>query len=377
MLKIRNVKTHVLRAALKAPFAYSRAWYAERYALVVEILTEEGFTGFGEVYGPAKINRAVVDAFAEHLVGKNALETEAIWAELYSRYRDHGQKGFAVQALSGIDIALWDLKGRYFSQPIHVLMGGPCRKYVKAYATGLYRRDRDDHAAYLREEAAGYVAEGFGAVKMKIGFGVEHDVAMTRAVRAEIGQEIDLMVDANHAYDVPHALEYGRKVADLSLAWFEEPVVPEDIDGYVEIKRELPMPIAGGECEFTRFGFRQILERRAVDIVQPDTCSAGGLSECKKIADMTAAYNLRFFPHCWGTGIAISAALQLIATLPCQPNALFPHEPVLEFDRIEHPIRDAILQQPIRHNSGKVEVPLGPGLGIEINRDALAFFAAR
>lgn len=374
-MKIRSVKAHVLRAKLQAPFAYSRAWYDERWSLIVEVTSEDGVSGFGEVYGPARMNAPLVAIYGELIVGRDGGAREQIWEDIYARFRDHGQKGLAIQALSGIDIALWDLAGKTLGKPVHELMGGPIRTQVPAYATGLYRRRRDDHVAYLREEAAGYVAEGFGAVKLKVGFGFADDVAATRGIREEIGGDIALMVDANHAYDAVAAITYGRAVADLGIGWFEEPVPPEDHAGYAAVKAALPMPIAGGECEFTRFGFRDVFSRRLVDIAQPDTCAAGGLTECKKIADMAAAFGVRYIPHCWGTGIAQAAALQLLSVLPSSPPSLHPFEPMLELDRTEHPIRDALTSLPTRVG-GRVSVPTAPGLGIEIDRKALARFAA-
>lgn len=374
-MKIRSVQAHVLRAKLEAPFAYSRAWYDERWSLIVEITSEDGVSGFGEVYGPARMNAPIVRIYGELLMGRDAGSREAIWEDLYARFRDHGQKGLAVQALSGIDIALWDLAGKTLGKPVHEMMGGPIRRTVPAYATGLYRRHRPDHVAYLREEAAAYAAEGFSAIKLKVGFGFADDVAATRGVRAEIGSDIALMVDANHAYDSVAAIAYGRAVADLDIGWFEEPVPPEDHTGYAAVRAALPMPIAGGECEFTRFGFRDVFTRRLVDIVQPDTCAAGGLTECKKIADMSAAFGIRYIPHCWGTGIAQAAALQLLAVLPSSPPSLHPFEPMLELDRTEHPVRDA-LSAPIKRDRATVTIPTGPGLGIEIDRKVLARFAA-
>ena len=182
------------------------------------------------------------------------------------------------------------------------------------------------------------------------------------------------MLDANHAYDVTRAIQLGRRVADLDIGWFEEPVPPEDLAGYAEVRAQQPIPVAGGECEFTRFGFREVLMRRAVDIVQPDTCAAGGLSECLKIAAMANAHGVRYVPHVWGTGVALATALQLLAVLPHNPPCLHPEEPLLEFDRTEHPFRQAILTEPIEHERGTVRIPHGPGLGIEIDRSALARF---
>jgi len=214
-------------------------------------------------------------------------------------------------------------------------------------------------------------------VKLKVGFGIDEDAAMTHAVRDAIGDKALLMVDANHAYDVVAAIRLGRMIERHDISWFEEPVPPEDIAGYRAVKEAIAIPVAGGECEFTRFGFRDLLASRAVDIIQPDTCAAGGLSECRKIADMAEVFGVRYNPHVWGTGIAIAASLQLLAVLPSHtPTSLNPLEPMLEFDRTEHPIRQALLTQPIEHARGRVRVPEGPGLGIEIDRAALAKFAA-
>ncbi|NOG69388.1 mandelate racemase/muconate lactonizing enzyme family protein [Roseicella sp. DB1501] len=377
-MRIASVRTHVLEAALAAPFAYSRAWYGTRMAMLVEIETACGLTGWGECYGPAWMTEAVVRSVAPWLIGEDPLRTEWIWQEVYARLRDHGQKGVVIEGLSGIDIALWDLKGKHFGVPAHRLMGGPLRSEVHAYATGLYRRREGDPLAYLAEEAAGYAAEGFHAVKLKVGFGVAEDAAIARAVREAIGPDIGLMVDANHAYDAVAAIELGRRIAPLGIGWFEEPVPPEDLDGYRAVRAALPIPIAGGECEFTRLGFREVLASRAMDIIQPDTCAAGGLSECKKIADMAAAFGIRYNPHVWGTGIGLAASLQLMAVLPTHtPTSLAPAEPVFEFDRTEHPIRQAILRAPIEHVGGVVRIPQGPGLGIEIDRAALDRFRAR
>src|SRR3954469_24999675 len=376
-MNITKVRTHILEAALSQPFAYSRAWYDTRTAMLVEVETDAGLAGWGECYGPARMTAAVVGHVASSLIGEDPLRTDFIWRKIYAQLRDHGQKGVVIQGLSGIDIALWDIKGKCFGVPVCQLLGGPVRSEVPAYATGLYRRRSGDPLAYLAEEAAGYVAEGFTAVKLKVGFGVPEDAAVTRAVREAIGPDVALMVDANHAYDAVAAIRLGRMIEAQDIGWFEEPVPPEDLAGYREVKSALSIPIAGGECEFTRFGFREVLVSRARDIIQPDTCAAGGLSECKKIADMAEAFGIRYNPHVWGTGIAIAASLQLLAVLPTHtPTSLSPLEPMLEFDRTEHPIRQAILQQPIEHKNGIVQVPNGPGLGIDIDREALARFAA-
>jgi D-galactarolactone cycloisomerase len=375
-MRIADVKVHVLEAKLSEPFAWSFLRTETRSACLVEIVCEDGTIGWGECFGPARLNAAIVAAFRPVLIGADALASEAIWQTLYNQFRDQGQRGLVVTALSGVDVALWDIKGKRYGAPVFELMGGPLRREVRAYATGTYRRDAGDPLQYVVDEVRGYVQEGFGAVKLKIGFDVAEDLALIRAVREAIGPKTGLMLDANHGYDVIEAIELGRKASALDIAWFEEPVVPDDLDSYREVRRGQPIPVAGGETHFTRWDFRTILTSRAMDIVQPDTCAAGGLSECKKIADMAVACGVRYVPHVWGTGVGLAAALQLLAVLPHSPPRRTPREPLLEFDRSEHPFRQAILTAPIEHRRGVVAVPAGPGLGIEIDRKALARFKA-
>ena len=376
-MRIAEVRTHVLEAPLSEPFAWSFNSTAARSTCLVEIICEDGTIGWGECFGPAGLNAAVVAAFRPHLIGADPLASDRLWLHLYNHFRDQGQRGLTVTALSGVDVALWDIKGKHFEAPIHVLMGGPVRTEVAAYATGTYRRGNADPLGYIVEEVKGYVREGFSAVKLKIGFGVAEDTALVRACREAVGPRVGLMLDANHGYDVVEAIALGRKVADCDVGWFEEPVVPEDLESYVEVRRGQPIPVAGGETWFTRWNFREVFNARAVDIAQPDICAAGGLSETKKIADMASAFGVRCVPHVWGTGVGLATALQLLAVLPHNPPRHTPLEPVLEFDRSEHPFRQAVLSAPIEHEGGIVRVPKGPGLGIAVDRTALERFAKR
>lgn len=376
-MRIADVRTYVLEAALEEPFAYSQAWYERRGAMLVEIVGEDGTSGWGEAFGPPRLTAPIVQHYRPLLLGADALATEALWQSLYNMLRDHGQKGLPIEALSAVDIALWDLKGKHLGLPVHRLMGGPLRSRVQAYATGFYRRRGGDPFEYLLDEARMRVAEGFAGIKLKLGFGLEGDVALCRAVRACVGEGVAIMVDANHAYDATAAIRLGRRIQDLDIAWFEEPVPPEDLAGYRDVRAALEIPIAGGEAEFTRWGFRPLVAERCVDILQPDVCAAGGLSECRKIADMASAFGVRVNPHVWGTGVGLAASLHLLATLPHNPPGLHPLEPWLEFDRSDHPLRMAVLETPIEQHGGWVDVPQGPGLGIAVDRDALDRFRVR
>ena len=177
--------------------------------MLVEIVGSDGQSGWGEAFGPPRLTAAVAEYYRPLLIGADALATETIWQMLYNRLRDHGQKGIAIEALSAIDIALWDLKGKHFGVPVHRLLGGPLRSRVEAYATGFYRKRHGDPMQYLVQEAHDRVAAGFRAIKLKLGFGIDDDVRLCQAVRKAVGPEIDIMVDANHAYDAVAAIQAG------------------------------------------------------------------------------------------------------------------------------------------------------------------------
>ncbi len=371
---IRQVTCHVVAAPVERPFTSSRGWlYKTRGSCIVEIETEDGIVGWGECYGPSAVARAYIETqFAPRIIGRDAFDVEVIWEDLYNRIKDYGGKGMAAAALSGIDIALWDIIGKACGRPIHKLIGGAHRTEVTAYATGLYFIDMDRLVEEAVEEAQGYVAEGFTAVKMKIGLGdPKLDIRRVAAVREAVGGATRLMVDANHCMTVPQAIRIGRELEQLNVEWFEEPISPEDIDGYVEVTRALDMAVAGGENEMTRWGFRDLVVRKAMDIVQPDVCAAGGISECRKIATLAAAHGVECVPHAWGSAIGVAATLHFLAALPDQPPSFRPMPPMFEFEQCENPFRDLLATEPIVQVRGKVQIPTGAGLGIEIDRKIL------
>jgi len=373
-MKITSIKTHPLAAPIDQPFAFSQAWVDTRVGLVVEIETDSGLIGWGDGYGPPKAIAAIIDhLYAPRLIGRDPLAGDAIWEDLYDGFRDHGQRGVPIQALSALDIALWDIRGKNFGAPVHQLMGGPVRTKVRAYATGLYRRsnDRTENHAMLREEAEGYMAAGFDAMKTKVGFGFTDDIALVEMLRDAIGDRSELFVDANHGCDLVQAKKLARAMEPLDIGWFEEPVEPEDIAGYAELRQSTTIPIAGGECSFTRHDFSRILQARAMDIIQPDTASCGGLTEAKRISDMAWTHGIRHNPHVWGTGIGLAAAMQLLAVIPTTVPSFGADQPLLEYDSTPHPFRQGLLVDPVRVENGVARVPEGPGLGIEVRRDVL------
>ena len=374
MSPIKKVTCHVVAAPVERPFTSSRGWlYKTRGSCIVEIETTDGITGWGECYGPSAVAKAYLETqFAPRIVGRDAFDVEVIWEDLYNRIKDYGGQGMAASALSGIDIALWDIIGKACNRPIHKLIGGAHRTEVTAYATGLYFIDMNRLVEEAVEEAQEFVENGFSAIKMKIGLGsIKLDIERVAAVRKAIGDDMRLMVDANHCFSVPQAIRIGRELEQLNVEWFEEPISPEDIDGYVEVTRALDMAVAGGENGFTRWGFRDLVVRKAMDIIQPDVCAAGGISECRKIAALASTHGVECVPHAWGSAIGLAATLHFLAALPDQPPSFKPMPPLLELEQCENPFRDLLAREPIVQKRGKVQVPTGAGLGIEIDRSVL------
>ncbi|HWX47477.1 MAG TPA: mandelate racemase/muconate lactonizing enzyme family protein [Roseomonas sp.] len=373
-MKITDVICHVLQSKVEQPFTSARGWlYTTRASCIVEISTDAGITGWGECYGPAAVNRTIIETqYRNRVIGRDPFDVEVIWEDLYNRIKDYGLTGMTIAALSGIDIALWDIMGRAVGRPVHKLIGGAHRTELTAYATGLYFIDMDRLVEEAVEEARKYVEQGFQAIKMKIGLGdPKLDLRRVAAVREAIGPDVKLAVDANHCFTVPQAIRLGRAMEELDLLWFEEPISPEDHDGYVEVARALDMAVAGGENDFTRWGFRDVIARKAMDIVQPDVCAAGGISECRKIAALASAHGVECVPHAWGSAIGLAATVQFLAALPDTPPALRPMPPMLEFEQTPNPLRDLLAREPIEQRRGIVRVPEGPGLGIEIDREIL------
>ncbi|MCC7494956.1 MAG: mandelate racemase/muconate lactonizing enzyme family protein [Fimbriimonadaceae bacterium] len=375
-MNITAVDVFTLRHTLREPFGFSQWWYSQRTALLVRVTADNGLVGWGECYGDAAVNAAVVRDFCgPRVVGQDPRRIGVIWEDLYNRSRDYGRKGAFVAGLSGLDLALWDLQGKALGVPVSTLLGGARVDRVEAYATGMYFTRGGQQASKLAEEAAHYVGQGFRAVKMKVGLGLAADLANVRAVRRAIGPDIRLAIDANHAFSARAAIELGLHAAVEGLWWFEEPVAPEDLDGYADVRAALQpqgVAIAGGECEATRFGFRDLCVRRCVDLLQPDLGAAGGFTAGLQIAALAGAFGLELRPHTWGSAVAVAAALQFLAALPETPGALVPGERWLELDQTENPLRDELIPGFPERDGPWVKVPDGPGLGIEPRLEQLA-----
>jgi D-galactarolactone cycloisomerase len=376
-VKITDIKVHALQCPLTQPFAFSQGWVNRRCATLVEVLTDAGVSGWGEAFAqglepPQIAVAAIQSALQPLLIGADPLDTEVLWHRMYHATRDFGRKGSLVAAISAIDIALWDIAGKVHNCPVYRLLGGAFRQRVQAYATGFYRISGQGEASRLGEEAIRHYEAGFRAMKVKLGYGVRDDILVMEEVRRTLGQrEVTLMVDTNHAYGAAQALQLGRALEQYQLRWYEEPVAPEDLAGYRELRQALATPIAGGENEHTLFGFRDLLGQRCVDVAQPDIASAGGFTACRHIAAMAHAHGVQVNPHVWGSAIAQAASLQLIAALPAAHHSLFAQEPIFEYDRSSHPFRQQLVREPLESRDGWLEVPSLPGIGVEVDRAVL------
>lgn len=375
-MKIKDVQVHVIQVPLDRPFYFSQGWVHQRSSVIVEVICADGESGFGEcmchgMQAPQIAAAFVENCFAPRIIGRSIFDVEVIWEELYNLSRPFGQQGAAVNALSGLDIALWDAIGKHLGQPICNLIGGQFRDRVKAYATGFYRVEGGRYPEDAITEARGYIEKGFGAMKLKTGFGVQADIDYVRAVRAAIGYDVDLMCDFNSAYNQALARRLILELQDAKIEFFEELLSPEDIDGYASLRNLTPSYIAAGEEIFGKISYAKWLERGALDIYQPDLCSCGGFTECKKIAALCQAHNAMLIPHVWGSGIGLAASLQFIASLPPAPLCSNPMEPMLEYDQSRHPFRLDLIHDGVVFENGYVLVSQKPGIGVDVNRSVL------
>ena len=385
-MKITKITSHVLGYDLPETLGYSQQYYKKRTSHIVEVETDEGVTGWGECFGPGNIafaNKGIVEKVIQPMVlGMQALDRDVIWHKVYNLMRDHGQKGMPLQALSGVDIALWDIAGKAANLPLYKMIGGAHRDKVEVYGYGMMLRPENINSLISRfkEESAEIKEMGFKALKMKVGVGPRDDIKLIEAVRGGIGDNFRFMVDANHGYTTHDALYVGRAMEEFSPYWFEEPVAPEDLDGYRELRAALKVNISGGEAEFNRWGWRKLLESRGLDIAQPEVCALGGISEYLRVLALCHSHFTPVVNHVWGSAIAVAVNLHLLAAMPPLPGGLFPWEPMLEFDTTDNRFIDDLLtvsldiKKQVKINNGTVSLPNGPGLGVTPKRDFLDKF---
>lgn len=370
-MKITTVDTYHVRHRLSKSIGPSTMLYPFRESILVKISTDEGLVGWGETAAIGGVREIIQNHLGALLIGCDPLAHRQLWRQLWGPNFGNGL------AVGAVDIALHDLRGKALDLPITDLYGGRLREHVPAYASAMNYTEGLDPEQQYPLEAAELVGRGFRALKMRIGGQTpRRDLAAVTAVRTAVGSDIKLMTDGNGAYTLSTAIDLGRELERLDFYWFEEPLPQADYPGYEVLTNKLDIAIAAGEALPSRGTFKEVITRRAMDIVQPDVSLCGGIGECLFIAEMARLWGMPCMPHCWGGAVIIAATLHLLALLPDPSWARTTETPMLELDVYENPFRDELITEPVQLGpDGCVAVPTAPGLGIEINEDVVAHYA--
>lgn len=342
-------------------------------ALIVKVHTDEGIIGIGEVdSAPLAVQGMILGPYShttssglkQLLIGEDPFATEYLWNKMYRANIYAGRFGIGLHAMSGIDLALWDIKGKKLGLPVWKLLGGGFRKSIRCYASVLFGATPDETSEIGRQ----LVGEGFTAVKFgwgPMGQDAATDTALVKKARAGLGKTADLMVDAGLAWDAKTAIRRAEAFSEYDIFWLEEPLAPDDYEGYQKLSQATSIPIAAGEEESGRNTYRNLIEKGKIDIVQVDLTRCGGFTEAMKIASLAADYGLPVANHGFTTYINVSAALHWLNSIP---NAL-----IAEFVAQKNTnLREQVTRQKIRATEGWLEIPQDPGLGIDLDEDALS-----
>lgn len=365
-MKITDVETIVLRQP-----EVKLIGDGTQDVLIVKVHTDEGIVGIGETHTSPYVAKMVIDAPVSHvaarglkeiITGQDPTRIASLWEQMYRFTSVFGRRGVAINAISAVDMALYDILGKIVNQPVYKLLGGAFRDKIKVYASTLMSSD----ANRAVEDCLNLVDQGFKAIKLgwgNLGQDPKHDYQRIKAIREAVGSDVDLMVDIGVGMNRHDALLLADLLSDLEIFFLEEPLPPDDIEGFAWLSQKSKVRIATGEKETTFWGFNELINRGNLHVIQPDVGRAGGLTECKIIADYAHKTNTMCIPHCWSTDILVSATLHLIASMP--------KIPYFEYCVWPTPIRQFVAQEPIKAVKGFVEIPQKPGLGIELNEDTI------
>lgn len=349
---------------------------SSRDALIIRVSTDAGVTGYGEVDSSPLVVKAIVESPASHtiarglrelLIGRDPLEVERLWHDMYEATLYVGRSGVVIHAMAGVDIALWDLKGKLLGLPVHNLLGGAHRTEIRAYASNMFQLTPEATA----DRAAAAVAAGYTAVKFgwePFGADPQSDEAFVRAIRERVGDDVDIAIDAGLAWDTKTAIQRVRLLEQYRLLWLEEPLHPDNLRGYRRLTQAVDTPIAAGEEECTRDGFRRLMDEGGVDIVQIDVTRVG-LTQSMLIAGDAHERGIPVANHTFTTDLNASASLHFLAAVP---NAL-----ICEYCVEPSELSRSLLTSPVRLIDGMAQVPQGPGLGVELDTQVMDRFLWR
>ena len=377
-MKIRDVRTMLLTVPIpkKLQYASDIGTIQSRSAAIVVIETDEGLTGYGEALGSPQVMKAIIEhQLKPLLVGEDPTRTAYLWEKMYSVARlglslyygrsmpEGGVPGEKMRAMSGIDVALWDIAGKAAGMPVHKLIGGAVRDRIRAYASGGH-----GVLGQIGDQLRGYVEKGYTACKMRVG-GKDHprmvlgSVARVKEAREAVGPDVQIMLDAHGSTGVTEAIKLAKAVEEYNVAWYEEPVIFHNLPGMAEVRQATSVPIATGEKLYTRFAFRDLALSRAADIWQPDVGASGGITEMLRIAALASALEFQLAPHAWSSAFLVAASLQLAAALP--------NYWIFEFTQTYNPLLSELVTTKLEvGKDGCIPIPQGPGLGVEIDPDA-------
>jgi D-galactarolactone cycloisomerase len=378
MSKIARIELTSLEYVLERGKGYgnARGVNNRRNCSLIALTTDDGVTGYGDAAGPLGVIREYIKLLTPSFVGQSLYDFDIVAASIRNKLYHFGSQGHFIAALGGINIAVFDAMGKTLGVPACNLLGGRVSDRLACYATTGYFTDdpKVDIAAQLSKLAPG----AFAGAKIKIGAGIASDVQRVGAAREVLGDKPLLMVDYNGNYTVDVALDSLKHIERFNIAWAEEPLPPFDIKGYAELRRRSPVAISAGEAHSSVHDFKNLIEARAIDIVQPPLTGGGGFSEMKVVALLAQMNNLRVSLPCWGSAIALNAALHFAASLPKWPHTENPPYPLLvEYDVGDNPLRDQLVKNPVQPGNAELPVPAGPGLGLELNTETVARYTVK
>lgn len=384
-MKITNVEAFWLRCPIPREKQHRSDYglLTDFDMTLVVVTTENGLQGFGEAkaaVGSSGVCASIVSCIENEikpiLIGQDARNISRIWEMVYNGTRDHyalsrgrkfpilGRRGLTTSAMSGVDTALWDLKGKALGVPVVELLGGACRDKMECYASGGWAG-----VDKIGEQLNGYISKGFKGVKMRVGImdeTVGESIKRVKAAREAIGDNIKLMTDAHGTFSVPEAKQFCRGLEDCNLYWFEEPISPDNRHGTAEVRASTSIPIAAGESEYTAFDVRDLIEVRALDVVQPDSAIIGGITEAMRVSQLAHTFQLELAPHCWGSAFSFMAGVNVAFASPAAV--------VIEFSLGGNPMMYELVKEKIEVVDGMISAPSAPGLGLTPNWDFVKEF---
>jgi len=367
-MTITKVEVFLLRKQLSSTMRISRGGFAVRTHAIVRVTTDNDITGLGEGVGNASLVKAVIESqMGEMALGLDPFNIERVRQRLMESQVYYERKGSAICAASAIEMACWDIKGKALNVPVYQLLGGRYYNQVQVYASDIYWEENPQDMA---RNAVRIVESGFRAVKAHIGYGTPRvDLERVKMLRESIGPHIDLMIDLNAGYDSLDAYQAARLWEQFGLTWLEEPVHPEHIEAMYDLRSRTNIAIASGENEFQIHGFKQLFDRRAVDVAMPDIGRVGGIEEAKNICRLASGYGIPVSPHNFSSGVLLAATMHLMASTP--------NTRLLEFDTSTNAVYQDLLVAPLEIKNGYVTVPDYPGLGVELRDEILAKYAVK